>query len=105
MQISAELLTLSGCATGLNVVAEGDELLGLIRGALFAGAQALLLTLWEVNDRSTTTFMTSFYRQLLEAQSKAAALAAAAREVREQYPHPYYWAPFMLVGKAVSDVS
>src|SRR5262249_15333457 len=57
MRLSAELLTLSGCATGLNVVAAGDELLGLIRGALYAGARSLLLTLWEVNDRSTTSFM------------------------------------------------
>lgn len=105
MQMSAELLTLSGCATGLNVVAEGDELLGLMRGALYAGAQALLLTLWEVNDRSTTTFMSSFYRQLPNAQNKAAALATAAREVREEYAHPYYWAPFVLVGKVVSDTA
>jgi len=105
MQMSVELLTLSGCATGLNVVAEGDELLGLIRGALYAGAGALLLTLWEVNDRSTTTFMTSFYRQLPTAFSKAAALAQAAREVREQHPHPFHWAPFVLVGKALSGTA
>lgn len=105
MQIAAELLTLSGCATGLNVVAAGEELLGLIRGALYAGARALLLTLWEVHDRSTTCFMKSFYRQLPTAPSKAAALAQAAREVREQHPHPFYWAPFMLVGKALSDSS
>src|SRR5260370_39048320 len=45
MQLSAELLTLSGCATGLNVIAAGEELLGLIRGALYAGARSLLLTL------------------------------------------------------------
>ncbi|HUN63890.1 MAG TPA: CHAT domain-containing protein [Candidatus Sulfotelmatobacter sp.] len=105
MQMSVELLTLSGCATGLNVVAAGDELLGLIRGALYAGARALLLTLWEVNDRSTTTFMTSFYRQLPTAPSKAAALAQAAREVREQHPHPFHWAPFVLVGKAFNDTA
>ena len=53
LQLSAELLTLSGCATGLNVIAAGDEVLGLIRGALYAGARSLLLTLWEVNDRSS----------------------------------------------------
>jgi CHAT domain-containing protein len=103
MHMSAELLTLSGCATGLNVVAAGDELLGLIRGALYAGARALLLTLWEVNDHSATTFMTSFYQQLPAARSKAAALSQAARQVREQHPHPFYWAPFVLVGKALSE--
>jgi CHAT domain-containing protein len=102
MQLSAELLTLSGCATGLNVIAAGDELLGLIRGSLYAGARSLLLTLWDVNDRTTTQFMTSFYRRLQRTANKAAALAEAAKEVREQCPHPYYWAPFVLVGKALS---
>jgi CHAT domain-containing protein len=102
MQLSADLLTLSGCATGLNVIAAGDELLGLIRGALYAGARSLLLTLWDVNDRSTAQFMTSFYRRLQRSGNKAAALAEAAKEVREQHPHPYYWAPFVLVGKVLS---
>jgi CHAT domain-containing protein/TolA-binding protein len=102
LRFSAELLALSGCATGLNVVADGDELLGLIRGALYAGARSLLLTLWEVNDRSATMFMTAFYKLLQGATSKAMALTQAAREVREKYPHPYHWAPFVIVGKALS---
>ena len=98
-KFEAELITLSGCATGLNVVAAGDELLGLIRGFLYAGAQSLLLTLWDVHDRSTSAFMTSFYRRLSETQDRAAALQGAMRELRAAYPHPYYWAPFMLVGE------
>ena len=104
LRLSAELLTLSGCATGLNVIAAGDELLGLIRGALYAGARALLLTLWEVNDRSTREFMTSFYRRLPGSKSKAEALAEAAKELRESYPHPYHWAPFVVVGKGLSGI-
>jgi CHAT domain-containing protein/exonuclease VII small subunit len=103
LQLTAELLTLSGCATGLNVIADGDELLGLIRGALGAGARSLLLTLWEVNDRSAMIFMVSFYQRLREAASKAAALTEAARKVREAYPHPYHWAPFVIVGKALNS--
>jgi CHAT domain-containing protein len=104
LQLGAELLTLSGCATGLNVVAYGDELLGLIRGALYAGVRSLLLTLWEVNDRSATMFMTSFYSFLQQTGNKAAALTQAAREVREHHPHPYHWAPFVLIGKALSAI-
>src|SRR5580704_7271446 len=104
LRLSAELLTLSGCATGLNVIAAGDELLGLIRGALYAGARALLLTLWEVNDRSTAEFMTSFYRYLPRAESKAEALAQAAKELRATHPHPYFWAPFVLVGKGLNGI-
>jgi CHAT domain-containing protein len=102
MQLSAELLTLSGCATGLNVVAAGDELVGLMRGALYAGARSLLLTLWDVHDKSTARFMTSFYRCLYRAgQSTPEALTEASRELRQDYPHPYYWAPFLIVGKAL----
>jgi CHAT domain-containing protein len=102
MQLCAELVALSGCATGLNVVAAGDELLGLIRGALYAGARSLMLSLWDVNDRSTAEFMTLFYGRLGQSKNNAAALAEATKELREQYPHPYYWAPFVLVGKALS---
>jgi CHAT domain-containing protein len=104
LRLSAELLTLSGCATGLNVIAAGDELLGLIRGALYAGARSLLLTLWEVNDRSSAEFMTSFYKRLPSSKSKAEALAQASKEVRESHPHPYHWAPFVIVGKGLSGI-
>ena len=98
-KFEAELVTLSGCATGLNVIAAGDELLGLIRGFLYAGAQSLLLTLWDVHDASTSELMTSFYRRLGNSQDRAVALQGALRELRKRYPHPYHWAPFMLVGK------
>jgi CHAT domain-containing protein len=90
---------LSGCGTGLSVVASGDELLGLMRGMLLAGAQSLLLTLWNVNDRSTARFMTYFYKNLGDGADAALALQKAMRELRERHPHPFYWAPFVLVGK------
>jgi CHAT domain-containing protein len=101
LKLEAELITLSGCATGLNVVAPGDELLGLIRGLLYAGAHSLLLTLWDVNDRSTADFMTRFYRRVSAGEGKASALQGAMRELRVDYPHPYYWAPFTLIGKVL----
>jgi CHAT domain-containing protein len=99
MRLNAELLAFSGCATGLNVVSAGDELLGLVRGALYAGARSLLLTLWDVNDASTHKFMTAFYRRFQAGENKATAAAEAAKEIRQEYPHPYYWAPFTIVGK------
>jgi CHAT domain-containing protein len=101
LELEAELVTLSGCATGLNVVAAGDELLGLIRGLLYAGAQSLLLTLWDVNDRSTTEFMSSFYKALQNGESTTSALRIATAELRQNYPHLYYWAPFLLIGKTL----
>lgn len=103
LRLSADLVTFSGCATGLSTIAEGDELLGLVRGALYAGARSLLLSLWDVHDGSTTQFMAHFYRALAAGQSKADALAGASRKLRHDHPHPYHWAPFVLVGKALSS--
>jgi CHAT domain-containing protein len=99
LKLDCELVTLSGCATGLNVVTAGDELLGLVRGLLCAGARSLLLTLWDVHDRSTAEFMAIFYQRLQDSASKSAALQKAMLAMRDRYPHPYYWAPFTLTGK------
>ena len=103
LKLPVELVTLSGCATGVNVVAAGDELLGLVRGLLYAGAQSLLLTLWDVQDKSTSEFKKSFYRHYGENSDKSLALQSSMHELRERYPHPYYWAPFILVGRALSS--
>src|SRR6266568_3624080 len=99
LKLPAELVTLSACVTGLNVIAAGDELLGLARGLFCAGAASLLVALWEVPDESTAEFMKAFYDRLLSATNRAAALRDAIREVRERYPHPLHWAPFVLSGK------
>lgn len=99
LRLAARLVTLSGCATGMNVVAAGDELLGLQRGLLCAGATTLLLSLWDVHDRSTADLMNAFYKRYIETDDMAGALQAAMAQVRQQNPHPYYWAPFVLVGK------
>jgi len=98
LRLPAELVTLSGCGTALNVIVEGDELLGLVRGLLYAGARAVLLTLWDAYDRSTADFMKAFYGQLQTGRSKAQAAQVAMRELRDRYPHPFYWAPFALIG-------
>jgi CHAT domain-containing protein len=97
-KLPVALITLSGCVTGLSTVAGGDELLGLIRGLIFAGAKAALLTLWDVQDRSTLEFMVSFYRYLNDGEVKASALRKAVLDLRQRYLHPYHWAPFSLIG-------
>jgi len=99
LHLPAELIVLSGCATGLNAVTPGDELIGLVRGLLQAGAQSLVLSLWDVHDESTKDFMIAFYARLQQGQSKPVAMQAAMMELRESHPHPYYWAPFSLIGK------
>jgi len=99
MRLDSTLVTFSGCSTGMNVIAPGDELLGLQRGLLYAGASSMLLSLWDVNDSSTSELMKAFYRRIVGVRQPAIALQGAMQEIRERYPHPYYWAPFIFVGK------
>ncbi len=99
LPLAAELVTLSGCSTGLNGVEGGDELVGLVRGLFYAGAHGILVSLWDVQDRSTSEFMSLFYRQLQQHSNKAEAVRSAMLHLRETYAHPYFWAPFVVVGK------
>lgn len=99
MRLNAKLVTLSGCATGMNFVAAGDELLGLQRGLFCAGATTLLLSLWDVHDQSTSLLMQHFYQEYMRTGHMAFALQHTMQELRRQNPHPYFWAPFVLVGK------
>jgi CHAT domain-containing protein len=99
MRLSARHVTLSGCATGMNFVADGDELLGLQRGLFCAGAASLLLSLWDVHDLSTAELMQSFYKGYMESGNMAVSLQSAMKLLRQKNPHPYFWAPFVLVGQ------
>lgn len=99
LQFDAELVTLSGCGTGMNVVIGGDELIGLVRGLLYAGAQTLMVSLWEVHDQSTAEFMRDFYEGYRATRNKANALRTAMLKLKQKHRHPYYWAAFALVGK------
>ena len=103
MRLPSRLVTLSGCATGMNFVSAGDELLGLQRGLFCAGASSLLLSLWDVHDQSTAKLMEAFYKNYTAGQDLAAALQAAMKQIREEHPHPYFWAPFVLVGKITEN--
>jgi CHAT domain-containing protein len=100
LQLGAELTVLSACETGMSAVWEGDELLGLARGFLYAGTPSLLVSLWTVNDRSTAKLMRRFYEGLNRSLSKSRALQEAVMAVKAEFPHPYYWAPFVLMGRS-----
>jgi len=98
LRLRASLVTLSACQTGRNAISGGDELSGLMRGFLGAGAASLVLSLWRAEDQSTAQLMQIFYTQLLAGQSKAAALRTAQCALLRAHAHPYFWAPFLLVG-------
>jgi CHAT domain-containing protein len=98
LNLDGALVTLSACETGRSVVTGGDELIGLARGFLFAGASTLVQSLWRVEDGSTARLMERFYRALRDGQPKGAALRMAQLSLlAEGYP-PFCWAPFQLVG-------
>lgn len=97
--MSYELVTLSACETGRANVAASDELIGLGRGFLYAGAGALLVSLWQVPDISTLYFMEQFYRALHNGTSKATALREAQQYMLEEGRlHPAFWGAFQLIG-------
>jgi CHAT domain-containing protein len=109
LRLSASLVTLSGCHTGRNTIGGGDELLGLMRAFLAAGACTLVLSQWAAEDQATALLMDRFYGQLADGASKAAALREAQlgllyedepSEALSYHRHPFFWAPFYLVGDA-----
>lgn len=100
LPVAGMLVALSACETGLSHVAPGDELLGLVRGFLLAGAPTVLASLWMVDDASTARLMRGFYSRLGAGMRPAAALRAAQREMALAGVHPFHWAAFALHGQA-----
>jgi CHAT domain-containing protein len=106
LKLDAALVTLSACNTALasghfNDVPPGDEFVGLTRAFLHAGSESVFASLWEVNDRSTLEFMVKFYDKFSTEQRKDESVAKVQRLLAGSggpYSHPYYWAPYILVG-------
>ena len=106
LKLHARLVTLSACDTALGTgyfddTPAGDEFVGMTHAFLGTGSQSVLASLWAVNDQSTRAFMVTFYRYLRE-HSGPEALALAQRDFRRLQPRyraPYFWAPFVLVGR------
>ncbi len=97
--LRAGLVILSACETGLSKVFAGDEILGLTRGFLSAGAGSLIVSLWTVNDRAAGELMTHFHSCVQRGTPIAASLRDAQRELIRRGEHPYLWSPFVLIGR------
>ena len=93
---STRLVALSACETALGGY-NFEGIHGLTRGFKQAGVKSLLVSLWSVNDRSTATFMTAFYRHWIKSGDRHAAYRNAVAAVRTKYPSPFYWAPFIML--------
>jgi tetratricopeptide (TPR) repeat protein len=97
LDLAGALVTLSACESGRNEIFAGDELIGLTRAFLGVGASTLVVSLWVVQDDTTASLMEKYYERLRDGASPAEALRAAQLALKDA--HPYYWAPFVLVGK------
>jgi CHAT domain-containing protein len=135
LHLNSDLVALSACRTGLGKTTEGEDILGLTRGLLGSGVHAAIVSLWPVNDLSTSLLMREFYKQLLNGKPAVIALQAAQNYLRtlskdqidketnelqsidtnrdfrtietpmvaNDYSHPHYWAPFILIGSYNSE--
>jgi CHAT domain-containing protein len=99
LDLAGTLVTLSACESGRNEVFAGDELIGLTRAFLGAGAATLVASLWLVQDETTAELMEKWYDHLRKGVGRATALRNAQLALKDRCPHPYYWAPFVLIGQ------
>jgi CHAT domain-containing protein len=89
---------LSACKTGKGRVLGGDEVAGFTRTLLLAGADTVVASLWDVSDESTAELMEGFYRSLRAGRPAAVAMRSSMLAVRKKFPHPMYWAAFVVTG-------
>ena len=95
-----ELVVLSACDTGLGGIGVGEGIYGLRRAFMIAGVQTLVTSLWSVADVETGELMKLYYERLVKrGRPRIAAMQEAVKEMRKCKPHPYYWAPFLVLGQ------
>jgi CHAT domain-containing protein len=100
LQLNADLVVLSACETGKGVLHLGEGIVGLSRAFLYAGSRGVVCSLWQVDDERTAALMEALYTELKGGKvSSAEALALARRKLIAQEQAPFYWAPFILIGK------
>lgn len=102
LSVQSDLVVLSACETGLGQLIRGEGMVGLTRAFMYAGTPSLVVSLWSVSDESTSALMQAFYSNLIvEGKDKQSSLRNAKLNLiaGERTSHPFYWAPFVLVGR------
>jgi CHAT domain-containing protein len=102
LDLASDLVVLSGCQTGVGQLLRAEGTLGFTWAFLSAGSSEIVVSLWGVNDRSTSELMEMFYARMSQSRPRPVALREAKRSMLESermaFRHPYFWAPFVLVG-------
>ena len=99
LRLSADMIVLSACQTGRGRLENVEGVLGLPRIFFYCGARSVVSSLWRINDKSTTQFMSHFYKYLSEGNSISQALRLAKiKMINSKYSHPFFWASFVLYG-------
>ena len=95
-----KLVVLSACETGVGKVTNGEGVYGLRRSLVIAGAESLVMTLWQVDDFATKDLMAGFYKKLAAGKPRSAALREIQLELlaQDKFAHPFYWASFLPAG-------
>jgi CHAT domain-containing protein/Tfp pilus assembly protein PilF len=105
LDLNADLTVLSACETGLGQIKRGEGIIGLTRALLYAGSKNIIVSLWKVADESTSDLMIDFYKNLLNENQETKEYSKALQQAKlkmineEKYAHPFYWSPFILIGK------
>ena len=103
LNLSSDLVVLSSCRSGLGKIDASEGILGMQKAFFDAGANSIVVSLWDVNDKYTSYFMKDFYKHLAESKSKSEALREAKLDFIKNYSaNPYYWSAFVLSGNPTS---
>lgn len=107
LKLNSDLVTLSACETGLGKLIKGEGIEGLNRAFFFAGTSSVLMSLWQVNDQATSQLMERFYSHLKSSKSITGSIRKTKLELIQDktLSHPYYWAGFIVIGNADSNIS
>ena len=105
LRLNSELVVLSACETGLGKISKGEGIIGLSRALLYAGTKNIIVSLWKVADKSTSELMIDFYIHHIQYTYSNKDISRSLRYAKlkmiqeGEFAHPYYWSPFILVGK------